>query len=286
MSNLEQARRLLQALEPIAAAHWFAPEWREEMSAAGLDDYAPAYFCSRAAPLGAVPWQVVHGLFYNWNPALVQMAVRWDLCAPADAWAASLRGVRRVMERVLGAADPALIERAATILREPAAGCPQQGRALYASYAALPWPDDPIAAMWQAATALREFRGDTHVAVLVAHGIGPIEAIVLNAAWIGADLPRYAGTRMWSENNLNETVAALRDRAFLDAGGAITDGGGKFREMIEIDTDRRALAPVEMLGAAVEDVLAAVEPIATMVLETPKAVPSIIGKIGRPAAAR
>ncbi|HVL88943.1 MAG TPA: hypothetical protein VM841_01785 [Actinomycetota bacterium] len=285
MSNLEQARRLLQALEPVAAAHWFAPDWREEMAAAGIDDYAPAYFCSRAAPLGPVPWQVVHGLFYNWNPALVKMAVRWDVCAPADAWAANLRGVNRALTRVLAAVDGAEIAKAAGMLREVATGCPQEGRGLYASYAALPWPDAPVEALWQAATALREFRGDTHVAVLVSHGLGPVEALVLNAAWIGADLQRYAGTRMWSEEDLKETVVALQDRAFLDASGAITDGGGKFREMIEMDTDRRALAPVEMLGAAAEDVLAVLEPIGKAVLGTPKAVPSIIGKVGRPATA-
>lgn len=284
MSNLEYARRLLQALEPIAAAHWFAPEWREEMAAAGLADYAPAYFCSRAAPMGPVPHQVVHGLFYNWNPALVQMAVRWDLCSPADAWAATLRGVNRVLGRVLAGADRTHIENAAAALRDVAAGCPQEGRALYAAYAAMPWPDDPAEALWQAGTLLREFRGDTHVAVLVSHGIGPVEAIVLNAAWIGADLPRYAGTRMWSEETLAETVAALRGRAFLDDDGKITDGGGKFREMIEIDTDRRALAPIEMLGAKAGDILALVEPLAKMVLETPKAVPSMIGKVGRAAA--
>ena len=285
MSDLHNVRRLLQALEPIAAAHWFAPEWREDMAAAGLEEYAAAYFGARAAPLGPVPHQVVGALFYNWNPALVKMAVRWDLCSPDDAWAASWRGVRRVFDRVFAGVDPGDIERAASLLREPAASCPPEGRAMYAAYSAMPQPDGAAESLWLSASALREFRGDTHIAVLLSHGIGPIEAIVLNAAWIGVDLPRYASTRMWSEDDLQRAADALRARAFLDAEGHITDGGGKFREMVELDTDRRSNAPVEALGDAAESVLAAIEPLAAIVLQTPKAVPRIIGKIGRAAAA-
>lgn len=283
MNQLDDARRLLRALEPIAAAHWFAPEWREQMSAAGLADYAPAYFCSRAAPLGPVPHPVVGALFYNWNPALVEYSVRWDLCSPADAWEASLRGVRLVLERILAAVPAADLQRAAALLRDPAEGCPREGRALYAAYTSMPRPQHPADDLWLSATMLREFRGDTHVAVLIGHGLGPVEAIVLNAAWIGTDLTRYASTRMWSEEQLQAAVESLRKRAFLDEDGRITDGGGKYREMVEIDTDRRALAPVEILGDRAAEVLTLLEPLAKIVLETPKAVPSMIGKVGRAA---
>ena len=47
---------------------------------------------------------------------------------------------------------------------------PDEGRALFAANATLDWPDHPLDVLWQAATLLREHRGDGHVALLLAEG--------------------------------------------------------------------------------------------------------------------
>src|SRR5690606_39515853 len=73
---------------------------------------------------------------------------------------------------------PELIELAA-LVREAAELCPPEGRPLFAAHADLPWPDGPVAAVWHGATLLREFRGDGHVAALVAEEIG-------RASWRGS----------------------------------------------------------------------------------------------------
>ena len=52
------------------------------------------------------------------------------------------------------------------------------GRPLFAANQALRWPDEPVAALWHAATLLREHRGDAHVAVLTAQGVsGRVDGI-------------------------------------------------------------------------------------------------------------
>jgi hypothetical protein len=56
------------------------------------------------------------------------------------------------------------------------------GRVLAAANAALPAPDDALARLWQAATVLREHRGDGHFAALVTAGIDGCEALVLRCA--------------------------------------------------------------------------------------------------------
>ena len=60
---------------------------------------------------------------------------------------------------------------AAELAGKVARGAPVCGRPLFAANRALPWPDEPLAALWQATTLLREHRGDTHTAVLSAAGV-------------------------------------------------------------------------------------------------------------------
>jgi hypothetical protein len=43
------------------------------------------------------------------------------------------------------------------------------------------WPDEPLAALWQATTLLREHRGDVHITVLSAAGVTGRECNVLHA---------------------------------------------------------------------------------------------------------
>ena len=53
------------------------------------------------------------------------------------------------------------------------------GRVLASANATLPVPDSGFAALWQAATVLREHRGDGHFAALAAADIDGCEAVVL-----------------------------------------------------------------------------------------------------------
>ena len=59
------ARRLYRLVEPIHLVTYFSDEPTEALMALGLRNYWDGYFAGRAAPLGRVPAEVVHAIFYN-----------------------------------------------------------------------------------------------------------------------------------------------------------------------------------------------------------------------------
>jgi hypothetical protein len=276
-------RRFLSVLEPLVSMIYFSPEAFEEYQGLGLVDPWAAYFCSRSAAMGRVAGETVAATFYNFNPELVVRSVDWSIAAPEEVYEARLRGARRTLERLL-AVDGALpdLDRAIELFRPLVEACPPQGRPIAAPHKAKPWPDDPLVAVWYAANILREFRGDGHVAVLTAQGVGPVEALFLQCGYMGlTDRRREAffATRAWDEESLRRGEQNMRGRGFIDADGMLTDAGGKFRGMLEHDTDRAAMAPFEAITLdAAEELAAMLQPMAVKVLEM-KGAPSPLGRM-------
>ena len=176
--------------------------------------------------------------------------VAWNAADPQAVLDARSRAVDRTFTRLLGDddADPGPAE-AGELLRAAVAGCRPEGRALFAAHAALAWPQDPRAIVWHGANLLREYRGDGHIAVLLSHGLRAVDAVTLHAAVRPQGSEFLLNSRMWGEEAYAQARARLVARGFLDEGGKVTDGGLKFREMIELETDRIAAAPFEELGA-------------------------------------
>ncbi len=165
--------------------------------------------------------------------------------------AARYRGVDRALRRFFGdRVDSPEVAEAAALARTATEGCFPEGRPLYAAHAALPWPEEPHVALWHAQALLREFRGDGHIAVLVAEGVSGLEAAVLHVAmgdtWTRKGLQ---GTRAYSDEEWDGAVAGLVDRGWLQPDGTFTDEGRAHRERVEEATDRLSLAPYAHLGA-------------------------------------
>jgi hypothetical protein len=247
----EVARALWQVLEPYHAVTYFAPETRSAVEVLGLRGGWMAYFATRAAPLGPVPAEVVVATFYNFHPDLVRRAIpdAWTRASPSAVLAARLGAVDAALRRLLPETivSPALAE-AAALAREAAEAGEMAGRPLYAAYRALPWPEPPHLVLWQAATLLREHRGDGHVASLLAARLDPCEANVVLAATgrvTGAMQREY---RWWSAEDWDAAAQRLQARGWLDDGGALTTAGQAGREAIERATDELALGPWERLG--------------------------------------
>lgn len=271
-------RRFLVVLEPITSMIFFSPEAFANYEALGLDGWS-GYFCSRAAAMGPVAPEVVVATFYNFSPGIVRPNVRWDIASPEQVLEARHAGVRATLERVFEGQRPPGVERAVELLREACEACPPQGRPLAAAHNRLPWPEDPLPALWHGSTVLREFRGDGHIAVLVGHGVGPVEAILLHTAYIGGKLDFLRVTRQWGDEDIEAGVARLVDRGFMTTDKALTDGGEKFRLMLEHDTDRLAAAPFNALGEdKCEELLGLLHPIAMRLLET-RAAPKALGRM-------
>ena len=271
-------RRFLAVLEPISAMIFFSPEAFEEYTALGFDGWS-AYFSSRSAPMGAVTPDVVVATFYNFSPEIVRPNVRWDIAPPERVLEARHEGVRRTMHRVFDADPPAGLDRAQELLRALVAASTFEGRPLAGAHANLPWPEDPLVGVWHGATVLREYRGDGHLAALLSHGVSPVEAILLHAGYIGGKLDFLKATRQWTDAELDAGVASLIDRGFMDADRVLTEGGQKFRLMLEHDTDRMAATPFKELGdERSEELLGLLDPMARKLLAE-RAAPKALGRM-------
>jgi hypothetical protein len=218
---------------------YFVPEAAEEYAAVGVTGRG-AYFSSRAAPLGAVPDEVIIATFYNFSPRAVTSAMSgvWDAASPATLQAARFRAVRRALDRVGAALPAAQITEASALIDPVVSGLDLGGKALAAANAAVPLPDDPMLALWQQVTVLREWRGDVHVALLVANDVGPCECMVLQVGSGRFPLGVTMATRQWDEREWAAAIARLATRGWVDANGAMTPTGTQERERIEADTDR------------------------------------------------
>ncbi|POM23126.1 hypothetical protein BTM25_42780 [Actinomadura rubteroloni] len=259
-------RRLWHLLEPVHALVYYAPEVTAATRALGhaSDTRWPAYFPLRAAPLGPVGPGPVTALFYSFEPGMVgrHMAAAWDTAPPERMLDARLGGIDAAYRRLLGSGlGGARVAEAAGLARRAAEAAPLAGRALAAANAGLPWPDEPHLVLWQAATILREHRGDGHVAALLAAGLGPAESLVSFAS-VGAARPEVFASRGWSPAEWAAAGEGLRSRGLLAPDGTATEAGRALRADVERRTDDLARAPYDALGAdAAERLATALEPV-------------------------
>lgn len=247
------ARRLRDAVEPLAAvSFWSEPAYRE-YTALGLD-FLTGYVWSRSAALGEAEPGVVAAAFGVFAPTLVAdlLSAARAACSLADVRAAALRGASTALTEALGDAD-GLAETLAA-LREAASACDIAGRPLYAGALGQPWPQDEHASLWHAATVLRECRGDSHLAARVAAGVSGVEANLLTELWVGYEPYAYAGTRGWSPEALAVAQEGLRERGLLD-GDRLTDTGRALLADAERATDDAMAPAVRALGDRFDDVV-------------------------------
>lgn len=249
------ARKTWRTVEPIHGAVYFAAGAAEIYGGLGLRQES-GYFASRAAPLGAVPAEVVIAAFFNFNPAFVRRAMAgvWDTTTPGAVSGARLEVVDRMLRQMLGGevlASPE-IRAAADLLRAAAerASTRPEGRPLFAGHASLPWPDanDAHLVVWHAQALLREFRGDAHIAALTVEGVSGLEALVLHAATGEVPAAVLRGSRQWSSDEWDAAVEALGRRGWLDGDANLTDAGRTHRQWVEERTDAQSVFAYEALG--------------------------------------
>jgi hypothetical protein len=254
--------RAHRAVEPLHAHMYFAPEHDEGFSALGLRPGRMSYFAGRAAPMGAVGAGVVTATFYNFSPSLVAHMIprAWTLASPEQVVAARWEVARASLTRLLGTEviDSAEFAELAGLLREACDALTPEGRPLYAGHADLGWPGEPLLDLWHAATLLREYRGDGHIAALVGAGIGGTEAHVLSALAQGIHPPESFGRiHHLPKARLAAVMAGLRERGLVDPDGWFTDAGRATAQRIEDLTDELAAPPYDALSAAERDELVA-----------------------------
>jgi helix-turn-helix protein len=242
-------RQLWALFEPIHAVTYFSPVARAAFEEAGLRGFWRGYFAGRAAPLGAVPAAPVVAAFFSFAPHMVARALPdvWQRATPQRALEARLHGAVGALTPLAQVLSPAELAEAVELIEAAVGHLEPAGRVLGAANAALPRPREPLARLWQAATTLREHRGDGHIAALVTAGVGGCEVLVLRA---GHDLPRelLQPARGWSDEDWAAAAGRLVARGWLGADGRATKTAISRYEQIEADTDALAAVPWNALG--------------------------------------
>ncbi|OBH84307.1 hypothetical protein A5681_19440 [Mycobacterium scrofulaceum] len=262
------ARRFFDRFEPVHGVTYFAPEARAALDGLGYRGFWMGYFAARSAPLGPVPRQVVAAIFYNFAPERVAKALpaAWEVAGPDAALRARQESAVAALRRY-GLGEDETIRIAAELAGKAARNAPLDARPLFAANLALPWPDDPLAALWHATTLLREHRGDGHVAVLAAAGISGRESNVLHAAAGGVPRAYIARTRDYDEAAWRHHEQRLIERGLLDDDGSLTAAGRELKDHIERSTDALALSALDALDDdEVETLFRALTPITRAVV--------------------
>jgi hypothetical protein len=257
------ARSMWTLFEPVHAVTYFAPEARAATEDAGLRGFWRGYFAGRAAPLGPAGAAVVGASFFSFSPAMVARAVPgiWELISPAGALRARLAGAVSALRPLLAGLDSE-VNTAADLLSRAAGELDCAGRVLAAANAALPLPEDPVGRLWQAATVLREHRGDGHAAAVATADIDGCEVLVLRC---GLDMRRedLQPIRGWTDEQWDGARARLAGRGWAGPDGALTPAGRAAYAAVEQATDQAAARPWARLGpAAVTDLAEVLTPIA------------------------
>lgn len=260
------ARRMFELVEPIGSIPYFSDEATVPLLELGFTDFWDTYFAGRAAPLGHAPAQVVDALFYNFAPGEVNRHIPhvWQVTTPEAVLAARRAGCAQALRSRLGElVDSPALSRATELLMIAASSAPVAGRPMYAALRACPLPDDGVELMFHAASLLREHRGDGHIAVLVAEGVGGLEAHALHALSSGMRAHEFGRLHHLPRAQVDAAVATLAERELLDSDGWLNPEGVALKRRIEARTDALAAPPYAALTEAeLAELSATLEPVA------------------------
>ncbi len=263
----ERARRLRNAVEPVAGGVYFAPEAHaayEELgfdgSPASADGVArpdlKAYFTSRGACMGQVPGEVVAAAFGVFNPRVVEAAVEggWQIAEREAILGARQRGATEMLQRVLGE-RPEGLDRVTAVLRRGADAAPWAGRAIFGGLRSLGFPGTPMGDLWRAADLLREHRGDSHLLTWAVGGADAVEILLLTEQWWGLPPRAYAPSRGWTAADMDAGFQRLQRRGLMTGDEQLTDAGRSFREEVEVRTDECERQVMEAIGEDLDELL-------------------------------
>ena len=191
------ARRLRDAVEPLATVSFWAEPAYDQYAALGLD-FLTGYVWSRSSVLGSAGPGVVAAAFGVFEPGAVAglLEAARAACTLEQIRDARQQGAIEALREAIGNADG--LADTVTALRGAATCADIAGRPLYAGALDQPFPTDPHAALWHAATLIRECRGDSHLGACVAAGLTGLEATLLTELWVGYDPLTYTASRAWS----------------------------------------------------------------------------------------
>lgn len=206
------------------------------------------YMAARCAPLAGAGPDAVIAAFGSISPVAIRgvFSLLGGATRFSEFWEARDEAVvAGLRDHASGIIEP--LQELGPALWEVVGQLPLTGRTFFGAHLAMPRHEDPLLSGWHAVNCLREWRGDTHWALVVAHGLDHAEASILHNAWLGYEpdwLPRSRGT---SDADLQRGWHQLHRRG-LAIDGEVTDDGIRLRQHLEDETDRLTTLPWRLLG--------------------------------------
>ena len=124
---------------------------------------------------------------------------------------------------------------------------PVTGRPFFASHLRMARSENATLAGWHAINCIREWRGDTHWAIVAANGLSGIEASILHNAWLGYESGWLPTSRGSSPDEITDGMGLLEEKGFA-AAGRVNDAGIDLRQHLEDATDSLTIRPWQLLG--------------------------------------
>ena len=233
---LELTRRSSFASHRLIGWIYWDPRAIELYAQLGIPNGTGYYVASRAAPLLPAGHRAVSAAFYSIHPNFIEFAVTlaeqhavWQ-----DIYAARNQAVGEGLRQYVPEICDSLESMGGELWRI-ADSLPESGRVCFAAHRQAPRVDDALVSAWLAVNCIREWRGDTHFAVLTSEDISRVQAGILHDAhlnyggWIaqsrGADAEAIAGA-----------FADLEQRGLAE-NGQVSTAGLAVRELIEERTN-------------------------------------------------
>ena len=214
------------------------------------------YIAARAAPLAPAGPDSVIAAFGSISPFGIRVAFETVAASTTfdEVW---LARDESVVEGLAEFAPAILVPLAALgpALWPVVEQLPTVGRVLFAAHLRMPRPVDPVLSGWHAVNCLREWRGDTHWALVAAAGLTGVEASILHNAWLGYEpdwLPTSRGT---DPADLDAGWRSLGERGLAE-GRRVLEAGVALRQRLEDETDRLTTLPWRLLGRPATDAFA------------------------------
>jgi hypothetical protein len=242
---------MLGVLGVLHAPVYGSRELRGLLAEEGISTRMGCYLAQRSAPMGVPGPELVAATFYGFSPRAVAENLHgvWERISPDRVVELTLESMRELLDRLL-AQHGEEVDELARLLAPVAAAQPLAGRPLAAAWASVALTGNASVDAWLATCVIRESRGDGHIALLVAEGIGPLESHLMTQG----DRPALRSTletlRGWTPAEIEEAVEGLRERRLLDAEGMRTDAARALRADIERRTDALSAGPWTAAGSA------------------------------------
>lgn len=185
------AARTTKAITSGGGAFMLHPDTTARGEAIGLD-LGGFYGIGRGGVLGDVDADVVISAFAFFEPGLVRTI--WDAArtkmTPAEGAAKYAAACADWGRDHLAGVDG--LDDLAVLLERVSQEASPIGAPLFAGWRAMPLPDDAPGRATQLLHVMRELRGGLHICALLAAGVAPVEALLL-------DTPDQAALFGWSE---------------------------------------------------------------------------------------